>query len=123
VVADIPGLIKGAHQGAGLGFHFLRHVERTRVLVHLVDISDLSEGDPVEHFETINRELREYSAALMDKPMAVAATKIDARGDGEKLRLLEEHCRAEGRDFFAISAATHLGLDPLLNYLSDRVME
>jgi GTP-binding protein len=123
VVADIPGLIKGAHQGAGLGFHFLRHVERTRVLVHLVDISDLSEGDPVEHYETINRELREYSAALMDKPMAVAATKIDARGDGEKLRLLEEHCRAEGREFFAISAAAHLGLEPLLQYLSDKVME
>ena len=78
VVADIPGLIENAHKGAGLGFEFLRHVERTSMLLHMVDVSGLVPGDPVENFKKINSELELYSKELMKKYMAVAATKIDA---------------------------------------------
>src|SRR5437868_3041336 len=79
VVADIPGLIEGAHSGAGLGTQFLRHIERTRILVHLVDVSDASgHPDPVEDFEVIMRELQSFGAGLEDKPMIVVASKIDA---------------------------------------------
>src|SRR5205807_1068593 len=78
VVADLPGLIEGAHQGAGLGIRFLRHVERTRLLVHLIDTSDASESDPVHSFEIISGELRAFSDSLAEKPVIVVATKLDA---------------------------------------------
>ena len=122
VVADIPGLIENAHRGAGLGFEFLRHVERTTLLLHLVDVSGLVPGDPVENFQKINRELEQYSAGLLQKYMAVAATKIDAAVP-EHLVRLETHCRQEGYAFFPISSVTGKGLERLLNFLSEKVEE
>lgn len=119
VVADIPGLIEGAHQGSGLGFQFLRHIERTRILLHLVDISGMTPGDPVMHYESINRELALHSAEMPQKPMAVAATKIDAAGDNEMLDTLRDYCKTRDIAFFPISAATHQGIDKLLIYLGN----
>ena len=123
VVADIPGLIEGAHRGAGLGFQFLRHVERTSVLLHLVDISDLQTTDPVEDFEKINRELVLYSPELLDKPMAVAGTKLDIAYEGMRLNRLKDYCRDKGLDFFPISSATGEGIKELVMYLAKRVKE
>jgi len=122
VVADIPGLIENAHKGAGLGFEFLRHVERTSILLHLVDVSGLVPGDAVENFKKINNELELYSVELIKKFMAVAATKVDA-AEPEQLEKLRDHCRAEGYEFFPISAVAGSGLDELLNFLSDKVEE
>ncbi len=122
VVADIPGLIENAHKGAGLGFEFLRHVERTSILLHLVDVSGMVPGDPVENFKKINVELKLYSKELMNKYMAVAATKIDA-ADQEKLEALERHCGEAGFRFFPISAVTGEGLEPLVSFLASKVEE
>lgn len=113
VVADIPGLIEGAHEGAGLGLDFLRHVERTRVLLHLVDVSSALPSEPVERFETINAELASYRRDLMHRPMIVVASKIDALEDPGRLDRLAAHARATGHEFFAISAVTGAGLDAL----------
>ncbi|MFO0753419.1 MAG: GTPase ObgE [Thermodesulfovibrionales bacterium] len=121
VVADIPGLIEGAHRGVGLGFQFLRHVERTSVLLHLVDISDIQTSDPVEDFEKINRELLLYSPELAEKPMAVAGTKLDIAGEGVRAERLRAYCRERGLDFFPLSAATGEGVKPLVRYLADKV--
>ncbi len=122
VVADIPGLIENAHKGAGLGFEFLRHVERTSILLHMVDVSGMVPGDPVENFQKINKELELYSEALLKKSMAVAATKIDA-ADPEKVEELTTYCREQGYAFFPISAVTGAGLPSLLNFLADKVEE
>ncbi len=122
VVADIPGLIENAHKGAGLGFEFLRHVERTSILLHLVDVSGMVPGDPVENFKKINTELELYSLELLKKYMAVAATKTDAADPG-KLDELSRHCREAGYEFFAISAVSGEGLDLLVRFLADRVEE
>ncbi len=111
VVADIPGLIEGAHEGAGLGLDFLRHVERTRILLHLVDVSGAQPTSPVERFETINTELAAYGAHLLERPMIVVATKIDALDDADRLESLRAHAAATGREFFAISAVTGEGVD------------
>ncbi|MDO9289195.1 MAG: GTPase ObgE [Thermodesulfovibrionales bacterium] len=121
VVADIPGLIEGAHKGAGLGFQFLRHVERTSILLHLVDVSDILESDPVEDFKKINRELELYSPELMKKPQAVVGTKIDIAGDEKRLNKLKKYCKSKKIDFFPISAATNKGIKKLLSYLAVRV--
>ena len=122
VVADIPGLIENAHKGAGLGFEFLRHVERTSILLHMVDVSGMVPGNPAENFRSINKELELYSGKLTEKYMAVAATKIDA-ADPEKLDELEKHCRKEGYAFFPISAVTGAGLETLVNFLAGKVEE
>jgi GTPase len=122
VVADIPGLIENAHKGAGLGFEFLRHIERTSILLHMVDVSGIVPGDPVENFQKINKELELYSDALLKKPMAVAATKIDA-ADHAKLDELTTYCQKNGYTFFPISAVSGAGLQPLLNFLGDTVVE
>ena len=122
VVADIPGLIENAHKGAGLGFEFLRHVERTSILLHMVDVSGIVPGDPVENLKKINTELALYSPELMKKYMAIAATKIDA-AEPEKLEALKDHCLGNGYRFFPISAVTGEGLEPLLRFLADRVEE
>jgi GTP-binding protein len=122
VVADIPGLIENAHQGAGLGFEFLRHVERTSILLHMVDVSGMVPGDPVDNFKKINTELELYSADLIRKYMAVAATKIDA-ADPERLEELQVFCRTAGYEFFPISAVTGRGLDRLIAFLSEKVEE
>jgi GTP-binding protein len=120
VVADIPGLIEGAHRGAGLGFQFLRHVERTSILLHLVDISDMQTSDPVDDFEKINRELVLYSPELLKKPMAVAGTKLDIAHDGERLNRLKKYCAKNGFDFFPVSSATGKGVKELVLYLSKK---
>jgi GTP-binding protein len=119
VVADIPGLIEGAHKGIGLGFQFLRHVERTSIILHLVDISDTGEGDPVENFEKINKELKLYSPELVRKPQTVVGTKIDIAGNKKRLNILKEYCKAEAIDFFAVSAITKKGIRQLLSHVSN----
>ena len=123
VIADIPGLIEGAHKGTGLGFQFLRHVERTSLLLHLVDISEMAEGDPVENFRKINKEMELYSPKLITKPQAVAGTKLDIKGDGEKLDSLAEYCEDKHYDFFPICAVTGDGLKDLIKYLDTKVDE
>lgn len=123
VIADIPGLIEGAHNGAGLGFQFLRHVERTTRLLHLVDISEMGEGDPVENYEKINRELELYSPELISKPQTVVGTKSDIAGNGERLERLESYCKNNKRDFFTVSAATGTGIRQLLSYISVKMEE
>jgi len=122
VVADIPGLIENAHKGAGLGFEFLRHVERTSILLHMVDVSGMVPGDPVENFEKINNELERYSAELIKKYMAVAATKIDA-ADQPQLEKLTAYCTGKGYNFFPISAVTGEGLDLLIRFFANKVEE
>src|ERR1041385_290209 len=104
VVADIPGLIEGANEGAGLGDRFLRHVERTKLLLHLVDVSSASGRDPVDDYETINRELHNYDPQLASRPQIVVATKLDALEDNERVESLKQQAEADGRMFFAISA-------------------
>src|SRR5262252_5937651 len=106
VVADIPGLIEGAHLGHGLGIQFLRHIERTRLLVHLVDVSEVSGRDPVEDFETILEELASFSEELAQKPMIVVATKMDAAQDRSRVDALRDLAKERGLAFFEISSAT-----------------
>jgi GTP-binding protein len=115
VVADIPGLIEGAHKGAGLGDRFLRHVERTKLLLHLVDVSSLSGRDAVSDYETINRELLAYDARLASRPQIVVATKIDALDEPERLESLKRRAAADHIPFYAISSATKQGVRELVN--------
>lgn len=122
VVADIPGLIEGAHKGAGLGFQFLRHVERTTILLHLVDISVMAVEDPVDNYRKINRELALYSPSLINKYQAVVATKLDI-ADKKRLDRLRRYCKTNGIDFFEISAVTGKGIKELVAYLSVKVEE
>ena len=119
VVADLPGLIEGAHEGAGLGIRFLRHVERTRLLVHLIDTSDASDADPIHSFEVISGELRAFSESLAEKPMIVVATKLDATTDRTRLEALQAFCGERGLEFHAISAATGEGVRELVRSIAD----
>ncbi len=113
VVADMPGLIEGAHLGAGLGVQFLRHIERTRLLAHLVDVSDASgRPDAVEDFKVINDELAGFGHGLAEKPMIVVATKIDS-ANPDKLKKLAAHAKRRKLQFHAISAVTGEGIDEL----------
>jgi len=114
VVADVPGLIEGAHEGHGLGHQFLRHIERTKVLVHLVDVSGGSGRDPLHDFDTILEELRLFDPKVAAKPQIVAATKMDAVDDPSRVDALERHVRDRGLPFFRISAVAGTGLDELL---------
>ncbi|GAB4482389.1 MAG: GTPase ObgE [Thermodesulfovibrionales bacterium] len=123
VVADIPGLIEGAHRGAGLGFQFLRHVERTKVFLHLIDVSDLAAEDPVRQYLTIRRELELYRPDLADKRQAVVATKIDASTDSSRLDMLRKYCKTNLIDLLEISAVTGAGIKKLLGYLGRLVAE
>src|SRR5450755_296623 len=121
VVADIPGLIEGAHTGAGLGTQFLRHIERTRLLVHLVDVSDASgRPDPVKDFEVIMGELKNFGAGLETKPMIVAASKCDV-ANKSKLAKLKKYAKAHDLELFAISAVTGEGIEKLKFAIADRV--
>jgi GTP-binding protein len=124
VVADVPGLIEGAHLGLGLGTKFLAHLERTKVLVHVIDVSSTSGRDPVQDFEVITRELAAFAGSgddlrvsLANKPRIVAANKIDALDDPERLARLSEHLASIGVAVYPISAVTGAGLDPLLEAL------
>ncbi|HZS47425.1 MAG TPA: GTPase ObgE [Blastocatellia bacterium] len=123
VVADIPGLIEGASQGAGLGHDFLRHVERTRLLLHLVDVSDLPGRDPVDDFYKINHELEEHSAELIKKPQIVVATKIDAMTDSDPLEKLKEMSEREHLPFIAVSAVAGTGIDKLIYLVGAKLDE
>jgi GTPase len=114
VVADVPGLIEGAHRGLGLGHRFLRHLERTKVLVHLVDISGASGRDPVDELNTVRRELELFRPELAAKPQLVAANKIDALDDESRVSGLSRRARALGLPFFLISAVTGAGVPELL---------
>jgi len=115
VVADIPGLIEGAHTGTGLGAQFLRHIERTRVLAHIVDVSDASgRPDPVQDFKVIMNELTSFGAGLEAKPMVVAASKMDVVNK-EKLAQLRKHCKKLKLDLYEISAVAGQGI-PELKY-------
>jgi len=119
VVADIPGLIEGAHQGVGLGFQFLRHIERTKIFLHLVDVSDAADEDPVAQYQMITRELEIYGGDITAKHHAVIATKIDAVTDNKRLDLLKDYCKTNRIDYLAISAATNSGIRELIRYLAD----
>ena len=121
VVADIPGLIEGASEGAGLGTQFLRHIERTRLLVHLVDVSDASgRPDPVADYEVITRELATFGAGLDSKPTVVVASKIDV-ANPEKLAKLKRYCKRKKLGLFPISAVTGEGVDALKQEMAKRV--
>src|SRR5436190_743965 len=121
VIADIPGLIEGAHEGHGLGDRFLRHVERTTVLLHLVDVSSSSGRDPVSDYEIINRELAAYDSQLGAREQIVVATKIDALDEPDRLNELRARAEQEGRKFFAISSVTGSGVRELINVVAQAV--
>jgi GTP-binding protein len=114
VMADLPGLIPGASEGRGLGHQFLRHTERTRLLVHLLDLDPRTGRDPVQDFHAINLELEAYSSALGERAQLVVVNKIDLPETAEPRARVEEFCRASGRPFHAVSAATGMGLAELV---------
>jgi GTP-binding protein len=119
VVADLPGLIEGAHLGHGLGIRFLRHVERTRLLVHLIDTSDSTEEDPIHSYGVVAGELSSFNSLLAEKPVIVVATKLDATTDRAKLDALRDFCAAHHLEFHAISAATGAGVRDLVRSIAD----
>jgi GTPase len=123
VVADIPGLIEGAHEGAGLGTQFLRHIERTRLLVHLVDVSDASgRPDVIKDVEVILGELDSFGAHLAEKPMIMVASKIDA-ANKDRLAKLKAYCKKKKLELFPISAVTGKGIDELKYAMAEKVEE
>jgi len=123
VIADIPGLIEGAHTGAGLGDRFLRHIERTKLLLHLVDVSSFSGRDAVSDYETVNRELASYNEELATRPQFVVATKIDSLDEPERLESLKQKAIADQKPFFAISSATGDGVRELVNAMAAKLEE
>jgi len=122
VVADIPGLIEGAHEGHGLGTRFLRHIERTRLLAHLVDVSEASGRDPVQDFEVVLRELESFSPELAAKPMLVVASKMDVAQDAARVEALREMAAERGLPFLKISSVTGAGLAALKRAMAERVL-
>lgn len=119
VIADIPGLIEGASEGVGLGHEFLRHVERTKLLVHVVDVSQIEGRNAIEDFETINKELLRYNELLASRPQIVAANKMDIPGTEEKYASFKAELENRGYKVFGISAATNKGLKELMYYVSN----
>ena len=114
VMADIPGLIDGASEGVGLGHDFLRHIERTKILIHVIDVSGIEGRDPIEDYEKINAELAKYSEKLSRKQQIVAANKIDLLGDSDNLERLMDYMAAHGVEVYPICAMTGEGMDKLL---------
>ncbi len=123
VLADIPGLIEGAHQGVGLGHEFLRHVERTKVIVHVVDISGLEGRDPIQDFDQINDELRLYNEKLADRFQIVAANKMDLIYDDEQYDTFKNEMETRGFKVFPISAATGKGVNELMQHVTEMLDE
>lgn len=124
VLADIAGIIEGAHQGAGMGFKFLKHIERTKIIIHVVDISGSEGRDPIEDFETINKELRAYSNVLANKPQIVAANKIDLiEANNSGYELFKEYAENQGYAVFPISAPINLGVPELMAYAAKILAE
>jgi len=117
-MADIPGLIEGASRGAGLGHDFLRHIERTRILVHILDIMPLDGSDPVANYHAIRNELARYSSVLTEKDEVIVANKIDLDSDGDRLADLRDRL---GREIVPISAATGQGIRELSELLWQRI--
>ncbi|WP_129597319.1 GTPase ObgE [Anaerophilus nitritogenes] len=123
VLADIPGLIEGAHEGVGLGLEFLRHVERTKLLIHVVDISGVEGRDPYDDFCKINEELNQYTKRLSQKHQVIAANKIDILSDESIYNHFKEKMEKEGHQVFPISAATGKGLKELMSYVANKLDE
>ena len=124
VAADVPGLIEGASEGKGLGHQFLRHIERTALIMHVVDVTGGYEGrDVIEDYTTINAELAAYASELAVRPQVVVANKCDLPGCEEAVERLRAAAEADGHDFFAVSAATGLGLDALVNRVAAMVAD
>ena len=122
VMADIPGIIEGAADGVGLGHDFLRHIDRCRLLVHIVDVSGSEDRDPVDDFEKINEELRQYSPELAERPMLVAANKVDLLPpDSDNLERLRAHVEAKGYEFYTICAATTQGTRELMKTIAGKL--
>jgi GTPase len=119
VVADLPGLIEGAHRGVGLGTRFLRHIERTRLIAHLIDTSDASTRDPIRDYEIILGELTAFSPELGAKPMIVVATKLDMTTDRTRMEELRKFCGGRGLEFHAVSSATGEGIKELVFAMAD----
>ena len=119
VMADLPGLIEGAHEGIGLGHQFLRHIERTRVIVHVIDMSGLEGRVPFEDYQTINKELEQYNMRLTERPQIIVANKMDMPDAQENLEAFKEAIGDEEVQIFPISALTRTGLDPLLYAILD----
>ncbi len=115
VMADIPGLIGGAHEGRGLGIRFLKHIERTRLLLHMIDVAEISDRDPVEDYRVILGELESFSSALAQKPMLLVASRVDVAGNGDRLKALQKFCRKHDKQLYEISAVTGEGLETLKN--------
>ena len=118
-LADLPGLIEGAHEGVGLGHQFLRHIERTRVIIHVIDMSGLEGRDPYEDFVTINEELEKYNLRLTERPQVIVANKMDMPDTEENLKAFKEKMNDENAQIFPISALTRKGLDDLLYAVAD----
>lgn len=123
VMADIPGLIQGAHRGKGLGHQFLKHIQRTRFLLYLIDVSDWTTDDPVNTLCVLQEELSAFDRTLGQRAFAVAGTKIDAQGNGQRRREIERYCRDQQVTFFPISSATREGLDTLRTFMAQRLQE
>lgn len=122
VVADIPGLIEGAHRGQGLGIKFLKHVERTKVLAHVLDVSHYTQRDPVQDFMTIMQELKEFDSALAGKPQILVANKIDMLDDNkQRLEAVAKLAEAENLPFYALSALRKTGIKELIQGMADRL--
>ena len=123
VLADIPGIIEGASEGIGLGHEFLRHVERTKVLIHIVDISGLEGRDPIEDFDKINDELKLYNEKLSKRPQVVVANKFDILEDESKFEKFKSELEGRGYTVFKMSAATRQGIDEVIAYVSKMLKE
>ena len=123
VMADIPGIIEGAAEGAGLGHDFLRHIDRCRLLIHVVDVSGSEGRDPVADFGAINAELREYSPELASRKMLVCANKVDIMQDPELLQRLRAHVEGQGLELFTISAAAHQGVQELVKRCAQELQD
>lgn len=123
VVADIPGLIEGAHEGKGLGIQFLRHIQRTAFLLYLIDVSGWTEEDPIHTFQTLQKELEAFDPALVERRFAVACTKFDIVGEGRHLATLQEYCNEQKIPCFPISSATGHGIPELTRFLGQTVKD
>ena len=123
VIADIPGIIEGASEGVGLGLQFLRHIERTRLLLHLIDVSGMEGRDPIQDFYAINSELKKYSEKLANRKQIVVATKADIVQDEENEKKLEELAKEKNLEFFKISSATGQGVKELMQRVTELLKE